>query len=362
MRSLLSLFTFLFLLPQISRAQSFPLGLYEGLMGNTGVAISDSMAASYYNPSLLNSRKKNSFNLGGNTFGSFSSQNSNTNFSSLHLSPGYLSSIYVGTNLVHEIFFAPVLSGTMKMISKTEDPAFQYESKMETLQTQFGYSMAFQTVPFALQILGQYRSAESIGFSEFANPSLNVYSTSHLQSKFQAVSAAIGVSGHARFGIYSFGVNFVSRGLELYKKAEGNIKSFIYNGTTYTTSETSSSGITMKSPGQTALIGHEFKIGDHQFLFDTKFQESSDLDNSYLATQSFGYKLNSSAQHQLMVGLNHSIGPQIKYFGQSYFTSVGYSWLSRLLRSSFGLYYSNSTIEDQKFNNYGITFSSEYRY
>ncbi len=343
-----------------ARAELLPMGFYEGLLGNSGVAISDSMAASAYNPSLLRGRADKSFSVGANAFGSMSSRSSGSEFSSLNLTPTYLSSVISGSALVHEFFFLSLGSGPMQ--SETKSGFTTTKMDLNLTQARFGYSMAFKSVPLAMQFLGRYSQQKNLGFSESINSATNTTTSSHIENESRYLGASLGVSGHARFDGYSIGFNFLSRSLELYKKSSGTTRTFTSTGGALSVQDFDSTAPQPAEAGHLFSIGHEFKSGDHQFLTDTVFSENADLNNAYTLTQSFGYKMNSKAGHQFLCGINHRLGSEIKYFGQSLYSSVGYSWLTRALRSTFGLYHSNSRINDQTSTSYGLTFGSEFQY
>jgi len=347
-------------LSSFAYSQQLPMGLYEGLLGNSGTAISDSTAASSYNPSLLRDRTDNAFSIGGNTFGSASTRASGSEFQSLNLSPNYLSSVLSGSALVHEFFFAPLFSGPMKVETKVGNSITKTDINLTSAR--FGYSMAFKSIPFALQFLGRYSQQRSFGFFEDFDSTTTTSTTGNRESDSQYLGASLGVSGHTRFSGYSIGFNFISRGLDLYKKSTGNFRTFTRTPTTYTAADTAIDAPRPSEAGHHFAIGHEFKSGDHQFLTDTNLNEDASLTHTYEVTQSFGYKMNSSKGHQFLCGINHRLGPEIRYFGQSTYSSVGYSWLTRSLRSAFGLYHSNSQINDQISTAYGLTFASEFQY
>ena len=83
-----------------------PIGLNEGMMGNTGTASFESTAASYYNPSLLTEKKENSFSIGGYSFNVIQSEQDNLKMNSTTLSPSYVSSLQRFENFVHEFALA----------------------------------------------------------------------------------------------------------------------------------------------------------------------------------------------------------------------------------------------------------------
>jgi hypothetical protein len=352
----------IFFLLSLSAAhgQQLPVGIYEGLMGNSGVAITDSTSASVYNPSLLRDRTDNSFSLGGNAFGSMSSRTSGSEFSSLTLTPTYISTVLHGTSLVHEFFYTSLFSGSMDFESKDEYSTTR--SSTDLMSSRFGYSMAFKRIPFALQYLARYSQIKTVGFMEGYIPPTASTTAAHLEGQSKYLGFSLGVSGHARFGGYSLGVNGISRGLDLYKKQDGRLKTFIFSGGALTTSETNNTSTAVQETGYQFTIGHGFSQGDHQFLTDSVFSENSDLKHAYTWNQTFGYKMNSRGGHQFLCGISHRISTDITYFGQAMYSSVGYSWLTRTQRSTFGLYHSNNRLNNQTSTTYGVAFGSEFQY
>jgi hypothetical protein len=357
------LFAFLtFLISTQVLAQVMPLGLYEGLMGNTGAATTHSTAASYYNPSLLRQRTDNAFSINGNTVGSSSSKNEDSTFSSsLGLSPSFLSDLIVGNALVHEFFLATTLQGQFNWQVTTPNSSF--DSDLSINRVVAGYSMAFKAIPFALQVLGRYSEAKSYGVEEKSDTVNNIDSVSKIKTDFKNFNVALGVSSHFRFDAYTFGVNFNTRGLSLYNKNEGSTKTFTHGPlpTDYVITESDMGRASVSNEESKLSIGNGFKVGDHEFLTDTLFLEHSDNLNHYDFIQTFGYRYGSEKSHQLLCGMGHAFGPDVKYFGQSLNGSVGYSWTTRMLRSAVGLYYSrNDTTIDA--TSAGVIFGSEYEY
>jgi hypothetical protein len=350
--------TLILLLGQKSWSQQIPVGLYEGMLGNSGAALSDSTAASQYNPSLLRNRTDHSFSIDGNAFGSLSSRSSGSEFSSLSLTPSYIGSVISGTALVHEFFLTTLSSGPIKAVSQA-NPSSTLTESIDLTKVRMGYSMAFKSIPFALQFLGRYSQSHSLGFLESSDETTTT--TGKIESNNQYLGASLGVSGHVRFESYSIGFNFLSRGLDLYKNSKGTQKTFTY-GTSLLEQESSFEPPTSPEAGHLFTVGQEFKTGSHQFLTDSVLAEDSGLNHNYTFTQSFGYKFGSASGHQLLCGLNHRLGPEIYYFGQSIFASVGYSWLTRSLRSAIGLYHYSSKIEAQTVSTLGISFGSEFGY
>lgn len=340
-----------------------PLGLYEGLMGNTGVATTHATAASYYNPSLLRQRTDNAFSVNGNTVGTSNSRSDDSTFSSsLGLSPSYLSDLLVGDALVHEFFLATTLQGQFNWQSATAGATFDSDLDLNRVVT--GYSMAFKSIPLALQVLGRYSEAKSFGVAETSDPGNNTYSVSKVKTDFKNFNVALGISTHFRFEHYTLGVNFNTRGLSLYNKDEGKTKTFTHGPlpTDYVVTESNTGHASVSNEEGKLSIGHGFKVGEHEFLTDSLFLEKSGDLNSYDFIQSFGYRFGSSDGHQLLCGIGHNFGSDTDYIGQSFNTSVGYSWATRQLRSAVGLYYSRSSTATLDASTAGVIFGSEYEY
>ncbi|MBC7420848.1 MAG: hypothetical protein H7328_08970 [Bdellovibrio sp.] len=335
-------------------------------MGNSGAALADPTAASYYNPSLLNKKIDNSYSLAGNTLGSFSSKSENKETTSFALNPSYLSSIIVGTSLVHEFFLANISPSKVKTVVTSTTASAKNRTEISRDQTQFlfGYSMAFRKVPFALSYFGQFNQISSVGFNEFTSLTSNARSTASTKSDLKSLGVGISISGHTTYENYSLGYQIRSRQLSVYKKSEGLVTTFLHGGTTstdYSKTETENLNEQVEELGSSFIVGHGFKLGDHEFITDSQFQESSDLNYTYNLTQTFGYRMNSDGGHQILCGISHKIGNEIKYFGQSAYYSVGYSWLTRANRSVLGAYVYSSKLQQDNFAA-GLTFGSEFMF
>lgn len=342
------------------------MGLYEGLMGNSGAALSDPTAPSYYNPSLLKRKKKDSYSLTGSTIGVLSSKSDNSEINSFALNPGYLSTILVGDSLVHEIFIANTSPSKLNIVINlnTADSNFRLEQNVDQNQFLFGYSMAFKNIPFALSYFGQYTQINSTGFNEYKSLISNARSTGSSKLDFKTLGFGISVSGYAESGGYTMGYNLRSRQIILFRKDEQTNSTFVHGGnsaTDYTRVDTKYENQSVVSNGSAFSIGHGFQIGNHEFTTDSQFSEESDLNYKYTLAQTFGYKLNSASGHQLLTGLSHQIGPDVRYFGQSTYYSIGYSWLKNSMRSVFGAYVYSSRIRQDIFAA-GLTFGSEFNY
>lgn len=355
----------LFLFPYQANSQ-FAIGLYEGLMGNSGAALSDPTAPSYYNPSLLNRKKKDSYSLSGNTLGTYSAKSERAKTTSFNLNPGYVSTILVGTGLVHEIFVANTSPSQFDVQLDLSNPTLAAKTEMTVTQSQFlfGYSMAFRSIPFALTYYGQYTQKVITGFDQFTSLISNMRSTQTSRSEFKSIGTGIGVSGYAKSRGYTLGYQLRTRQLILYKEDKSYYSKFIHGGSSATDYTQSDSVYENQNPvinGSSFVIGHGFSSGDHEFITDSQLQETSSLDYSFKMTQTFGYRMNSKGETQLLVGFAHELGPEVKYFGQSAYYSAGLSWLKNNLRSVFGAYALSSRIGQDVFAA-GLTFGSEFNY
>jgi hypothetical protein len=356
----------IFVAPVAKAQLSSPIGLYEGLMGNSGVAISDPTAASHFNPSLLAKKKADSYSLSGDSVGNYLSKSESTQSSSLSFNPTYLSTVLVGDALVHEFFILNLSPSNIKQISKLTgvDSSTNSESNLDINKLLFGYSMAFRGAPIALSYFGQYSQLKTFGFSEFTSTTSSLRSTSITKTDYRSLGVGISVSGHAGFESYTLGYQFRSRQLRIYSRSEGSTRLYSHGGASpsdYAITERESSNTSVDTLGSSIAIGHGFKTGDHEFLTDSQLQEGSDLAYRYSLTQSFGYRMNSKSGHQFLCGMNHRLGREVKYFGESAYYSVGYSWLKRAMRSGFGAYVYSSRI-GQDVTVAGLTFGSEFNY
>lgn len=344
---------------QQSTAQMVPIGFYEGLMGNSGVAISDSTASSYYNPSLLTYKNKNSYSLGGNSFSNFNSSFNDTKINSSKISPSYLSSVQVFESFVHEFYLTNILSLDAQIISPNPTGGeFQYNIRQDHYQ--MGYTFAFPALPMGFQTSLRFKEAKTNGFYEFQD-SLSAL-TSYIQGTNRQIDFLISMGAAHQLGSYKIGYKYLSRGWAIYKKNEGQIKYYSYVPLSNQYSKSQSEFIyDQPSSGETISIGHGFKINDHEFLTDSQFVETSDLTHTYDWSQTFGYKLSSLSGYQYMCGLSHVISKEIKYFGQNIYLSTGFSWLNKASRSAFGIYYYANKLSSET-RSYGLTFSSELTY
>lgn len=349
----------------ISGAQT-PIGLYEGLLGNSGAALTDASAPSFYNPSLLAKKLSDSYAISGNTFGSFASKSDSQETRSVNVYPSYLSSIFVSESLVHEIFLINLAPSRIKNIVtlNTSSATFVNESNREGNKILIGYSMAFRKVPFALSYFAQYSEIQEFGFAEYSDLTTDLRKTSFSKGSYTSIAAGLSVSGFAQFEHYTLGYNLKLRPAVFYTKNKVEIKNYIRGETApgdYRVSAEESQMTSVDLIGTAMIIGHSFKTGEHEFITDTLLAEKNKQANSYELSQSFGYRFSSGSGHQYLCGLSHGIGGDVSSFGQRIYLSTGYSWINKINRSTFGMYFYRSRIEEEV-DAAGLTFGSEFSY
>ena len=343
-----------------------PIGLYEGLLGNSGAALTDASAPSFYNPSLLARKSSDSYAISGNTFGSFSSKSDSQEARSVNVYPSYLSSIFVSESLVHEIFLINLTPSRIKNIetSNTGNSTSINESNREGNKILLGYSMAFRKLPFALSYFAQYSEIQEFGFIEYSELTTDLRKTSIIKGSYTSLAAGLSVSGFAHFDSYTLGYNLKLRPAVLYTKNKAEIKNYIRGETAasdYRVSVEESQLSSVDLIGTAMIIGHSFRVGEHEFITDTLLAEKNKQSNSYELSQSFGYRFYSGSGHQYLCGLSHGLGGDVSYFGQRLYLSTGYSWVNKINRSTVGLYFYRSKV-DEEVDAAGLTFGSEFSY
>jgi len=340
------------------QAQSLPLGLYEGFLGNSGVAINDSKSPSVYNPSLLSQKPDSSFSIGGNSIVNNSTNSASFSGSKNFIAPSYLSSILNGESLVHEFFLYNQTN--FQINSKTSTDILNSDSTLDLTRYVSGYSMAFKSVPFAMQFLAIY---EELNYTLQSENKTNNQITSSINSKSsnKKLSSSIGLSGNFKSGIYRFGVNYQLSPMNLLENKSGLTNTYTPSSNTILKQEVLGSTTSSNAIGHVLRVGHSFLVNSHEFLFDTNFSETDKDSRNYIAYQTFGYRFLGNDQHQFLCGLSQAIAPSSKKFGKDTYISTGYSWSRGKSRSSVGLFYYNLD-EDSKYQTYGINFSSEYGY
>ncbi|OFZ28730.1 MAG: hypothetical protein A2622_06505 [Bdellovibrionales bacterium RIFCSPHIGHO2_01_FULL_40_29] len=342
------------------------IGIYESLLGGSGVAISESTAASYYNPSLLKNKKDQSYSLSASAFGIYSSKTDTSETKSATLYPTYLSSIIVGNALVHEIFFYSAVPARYSTNSEITDSSSinRSESEVDLSYINFGYSMAFRSFPLALSYFGEFLQMKASSVHQFTSLVSAARTTTVARMDSTALGVGISASGHFTNSGYTMGYNFKSRRHNVYKSGRGTGTSSVYDpilAPEFQVIETTPEA-RVEPTGYSVSIGHGFKSGDHEFLTDSHLQEKTDLSSVYDLTQTFGYRLTSDAGHQYLCGISHLINSDVKYFGQSAYYSTGYSWQTRALRSSIGIYYYSSKLNQDDIFAMGLSFGSEFSY
>lgn len=343
-----------------SQAYAFnPIGFYEGLMGNSGVALTEPTAASYYNPSLLILKPTSSVSLGGNTFSNFKSNVDGVEWSSAQLSPSYLSSVQAFDVFVHEFFLSQMYFLDTQITTQSNGGIFDYDIRTQGYYA--GYSFAFKGFPMGFQFVLRVSDQKTIGF--YSNETPQTVVKSDIRGSNRKADMMLGLGAHHQFGDYTFGYRYLSRGARVYSHDDGKTTSAVFNlaGNTYSKIESDFKLDSEPLAGQIVVIGHSFKAGSHEYLTDTQMEEDGSLTNSFTWIQTFGYRLNFDKQNQFLCGIAHQIGSEIKYFGQSAYYSAGYSWLTRANRSAVGLYYTSQNL-DNDMRVYGVTFSSEFTY
>ncbi len=343
-----------------------PIGLYEGLLGNSGAALTDASAPSFYNPSLLARKAGNSYAIGGNTFGSFSSKSDSQEASSVNVYPSYLSSIFVSESLVHEIFLINLAPSRIKNVVtiSTSVAAASTETNREGNVILLGYSMAFKKTGFALSYFVQYSEIQEFGFTEYAEIITDLRRTTISKGSYTSLAAGISISGYNQFESYTLGYNLKLRPTILFTKNKAELKNYIRGESVpsdYRVEIKESQMSSVDLVGTSIIIGHSFRTGEHEFITDTELAEKSRYPNSFELDQSFGYRLSSGSGHQYLCGLSHGLGGDIKFFGQKIYVSTGYSWINKINRSTVGLYFYRSKLEEEV-NAAGLTFGSEFSF
>lgn len=355
-------FLITFVLAFQAHAQQAPLGQFEGMMANSGAALSQSKAASYYNPSLLRQRTQNAFSINGTSISSLRSSGATGDMAStLNIAPSYLSTVVVGDSLVHELFMANTIQGQfdIKMRNSTVG-VFEASANMNRFIS--GYSMAFRSVPLALQVLARYSEIKMIGFVENPTGESNPW-FARMENSYKNLNLALGISTHIKFNSYTLGMNFNTRGWSIFNDRVGQGK--IYQTNTPNPGDLSITDVETNSfltneEGK-LVVGHGFEVGKHEFLTDSVFMEESGNLDRYVFTQTFGYRFGDKEGDQLLCGFSHRFSSDVEYLGQNFTTSVGYSWVTRKLRSSIGVYYSQQNAQSTA-SYAGIMFASEFEY
>lgn len=334
-------------------------GLKESALGNSGVAITESSAPSYYNPALLSEKSKSYFSLTGTTLTSFKSNSTNGSFNSTKFAPNYLSSIHAFESFVQEFSLINLVSIDSKSTFPITNGTSSFDIKSD--QYSLGYAMAFRNFPFGFQ-LGLRINESSFNINQNTNDG-NLASGVTANSSQRMGHLFFGFGGIHQLGDnYRFGYKYESRGLKVYKKTD-------QAGTYYTYDKTNNvfksgkSTITNASDDdsvtQTISLGHSFSVGPNEFLTDSRFIEKALSRNSYDFTQTFGYKISFSNKMQFMCGAAHSFNAESTDLSKSNMFSSGFAWQTNALRSNISAYHADAEDGTQID---GFTFGSEFVY
>lgn len=352
-------FSIVLLSTKASLAQDMPVGLFEGLLGNSGAATFEPTAPSYYNPALLSLRKKSSIVVGGNTISTIVSKTDTSDTSGSSFNPTYVSNIDIFEPYAHEFFIVNIVDANLFSEATSDDVRMQFYLRTQNLAA--GYSFAFPQFPMGFQVALYQMSTN--GVAPFDGILGTRRTVGHVRVDVKSYHLGLGISTILNYKDYNLGFNFRTRTAQLNKTDKSRIKDYVYDSGSNSFNEGLSEYKSDfgRPEGHTLLVGQAFRSGAHEFLTDSSFVESSELDQSYQWRQSYGYRLGLKEDHQFLVGLNHLINDKVKYFGQDAYYSVGYSWKTRSYRSSVGLFLRSEKVTSYS-QIYGLTFDSEFTY
>lgn len=345
------LFSFSILIVSNVQAQ-VSIGLRESALGNSGVAITQSSAPSFYNPALLSERQKSYFSITGTTLSSFKSTNGTEEFSSTKFTPNYLSSINAFETYVHEFSLVNQTSIDSRATTAITDGTKNTNIKAD--QYNIAYSFAFKDFPFGFQ-LGMRINESSFNVNQTTNDG-NIATGANFDISQKIGHLFAGIGGIHQLGSnYRFGYKYETSGLSVYKKTEQAGTYYYYDkgNNVFTSGQTEGSASDSTLNTQVITLGHSFSAGAHEFLTDSRFNEIAGSKNTYNFFQTFGYKLDFSNKMQFMTGASYEFDTNAKY------ASAGYSWLTNTLRSTISLYHAEDGSDMQST---GFTFGSEFIY
>jgi hypothetical protein len=354
------LFLVIFLTTSLLWAQ-ISVGLRESALGNSGVAISESTAPSFYNPALLSERKQSYYSLTGNTLTSYQSSDHAGSFSSTKLAPNYLSSIHSFETFIHEFSLANRVSidsrSTLSVGSGTNTIYLKAD------QYVLSYAMAFRKFPIGFQV-GLRMNEQNYQINQIAEDASSATGVNiNMSRRIADLFAAFG-GIHQLGNNYRFGYKYESRGKNIYNKLESDGFYYSYDkiGNNFSSGKTNGPiAVGSSTTGQSIAVGHSFTWNDHEFLTDSRFLEDVTLNNKYSFSQSFGYKVNYTNKIQFMCGMAHRFKSELSSLAESNYYSSGFSWLTNTMRSSISAYYSQEQNETDT-QSAGITFGSEFSY
>lgn len=336
-------------------------GLRESALGNSGVAITESTAPSFYNPALLADRKQSYFSLTGNTLTSYQSSSESGSFNSTKLAPNYLSSIHAFENFIHEFSLANQVSVDSKSVSNIQNGTNTVYIRAD--QYVLAYSMAFRNLPIGFQV-GLRMNELNNQINQITEDAASANGLSLNMSRRNADLFLAFGGIHQLGNNYRFGYKYESRGKNIYRKTEFDGFYYVYDKTNnlfFSGKPGNPNETTSLATGQSITIGHSFIWNDHEFLTDSRFTEDSTLNSTYSFSQSFGYKVNYTNKIQFMCGILHQFESEMSDLAESNYYSSGFSWVTNALRSSLSVYYSRVKNEADV-QSAGITFGSEFSY
>ncbi|MCM2352184.1 MAG: hypothetical protein NDI63_01115 [Pseudobdellovibrio sp.] len=344
-------FLLCFLVASTLNAQ-ISVGLKESALGNSGAAITESSAPSFYNPALLSEKQKSYFSLTGTTLNSFKTSNGTDELSSTKFAPNYISSIHAFDSYIHEFSLVNQLSVDSRVSSPIQDGV--KTTNLKTDQYNLLYSFAFRDFPFGFQ-LGLRINEQNIRMTETTNDG-NIARGYDWDISQRVGHLFAGFGGIHQLGQhYRFGYKYESPGLNIYKKTD-QVGSYYYYDKTNNIFQAGSSRGSVENNNfntQSVTIGHSFATDDHEFLTDSRFTEDPDQHHTYSFFQTFGYKVNFANKMQYMCGFAHEFDPKSNYF------STGFSWVTNALRSHISAYYAEG---EDNMQWAGFTFGSEFIY
>lgn len=349
--SKLILFSVCFLIVSSLQAQ-ISVGLKESALGNSGAAITESSAPSFYNPALLSERQKSYFSVTGTTLTSFKSTTDTDEFRSTKFAPNYISSIHAFETYVHEFSLVNQISVDSRSTSPITSGT--RTTNVKTDQYNLAYSFAFRDFPFGFQV-GLRINELGYHINQATNDG-NIATGADWDISQRTGHLFAGFGGIHQLGThYRFGYKYESPGINIYKKTDQVGSYYIYDkiNNTFTTGSTQGTASDNDLNAQVITLGHSFSAGDHEFLTDSRFAEDPESKNSYGFFQTFGYKVNFSNKMQFMCGASHEFETGANYF------STGFTWLTNTLRSTVSLYHAQDKEEMQST---GFTFGSEFIY
>lgn len=357
MGNVFKLFFLCFLSATYTQAQ-IAVGLKESALGNSGAAITESSAPSFYNPALLSERNKSYFSLTGTTLTSFKSSTENQDFNSTKFAPNYLSSINAFESYIHE--FALINQVSIDTNSTAQITNGSRTSHLTTEQYILSYAFAFRNFPFGFQ-LGLHMNEQNVSLNQITSDA-NAANGVTINNSQTAASLFLGFGGIHQLGSnYRFGYKYEAPRLRVYKKTTQSGSYYNYdkvNDLFYTGRPDFISQDTNYN-SQVITLGHSFSLNDHEFLTDSRMTEDSERKDTYTLHQTFGYKVNFSNKMQFMCGFSHQFGTGSPKLSESGYFSSGFSWQTNTLRSTVSGYYMQGDSDSEIA---GLTFGSEFVY